>query len=59
MIEDELVKKLYNKLDNMDESLGSIFDTLIEYWATAKMALFVAFCKNRELLLNDKEQQDA
>lgn len=59
MTEDELVKKIYNKLDNMDDSFGYIFDSLIEYWATAKMALFVAFCKNRDILINDKEQKDA
>ncbi len=57
MIEDELVKKLFDRLDNMDDSIGYIFDSLIEYWATAKMALFVAFCKNREVLLKDTEQK--
>lgn len=59
MTEDELVKKLFQKLENMDDGIGDIFDSLIEYWATVKMAMFVTFCKNREVLLNDKEQQDA
>ena len=58
MIEDELVKKLYRRLEGLDDSMCYTFDSLIEYWATVKMALFVAFCKNKEVLLNDKEQKD-
>lgn len=58
MTEDELVRKLYNKLENMDDGMGYIFDSLIEYWAVTKMALFVTFCKNREILLKKEEKLD-
>lgn len=57
MTEDELVKKLFRKLENMDDSFGYIFDSLIEYWTTAKMALFIAYCKNSEVLSNKAGEQ--
>lgn len=57
MTEDELIKKLFNRLESMDDSMQYIFDSLIECWSTAKMALFVAYCKNREVLLNKNEQK--
>ncbi len=55
MYKDELKRKLFNKLESTDDSMGYIFDALIENWATVKMALYIYYFENREVLSKPDE----
>lgn len=50
MENNEFKRKIFNRLDNMDENMDYIFNALIEHWSTVKMVLYFYYCENQDVL---------